>query len=173
LRFRIFILAYAQSARTRTVSTRRGAEGQGEADAYRRGNGMASDPMQHGREPRRADHSAEGQERRFADRGSIGPDVSDTMRNAHEDGANADGSQASRLLSDPASRWAGQRWREPFEAYCQGTRNLYWPDAISPVCGVANGVPSRVDRLRGLGNAVVPQVAEWIGRRIMAWETGK
>jgi DNA (cytosine-5)-methyltransferase 1 len=37
----------------------------------------------------------------------------------------------------------------------------------SPVCRVAYGVPKRVDRLTGLGNAVVPQVAEWIGRRIM------
>lgn len=45
-------------------------------------------------------------------------------------------------------------------------RSSWW--AVEPAVGrVANGVPSRVDRLRGLGNAVVPQVAEWIGRRLM------
>jgi DNA (cytosine-5)-methyltransferase 1 len=43
-----------------------------------------------------------------------------------------------------------------------------WWETEPDVGRVANGVPSRVDRLRGLGNAVVPQVAEYIGRLVMA-----
>jgi DNA (cytosine-5)-methyltransferase 1 len=43
--------------------------------------------------------------------------------------------------------------------------NDWWD--IEPAVGrVADGVSHRVDRLRGLGNAVVPQVAEYIGRII-------
>ena len=45
------------------------------------------------------------------------------------------------------------------------------PWATEPDVGrVAHGVPNRVDRLRCLGNAVVPQVAYYIGQRILAYE---
>tara|TARA_R110002051_G_scaffold229801_1_gene291699 strand:+ start:611 stop:1519 length:909 start_codon:yes stop_codon:yes gene_type:complete len=48
----------------------------------------------------------------------------------------------------------------------QDGRNNHW--RIEPAVGrVANGVPDRVDRLKGLGNAVVPQIVEWIARRII------
>jgi DNA (cytosine-5)-methyltransferase 1 len=41
-----------------------------------------------------------------------------------------------------------------------------WP--VEPDVGrVVDGIPRRVDRLRGLGNAIVPQCAEWIGRQLL------
>ena len=44
--------------------------------------------------------------------------------------------------------------------------------AVEPaICRVAHGVPARVDRLRSLGNAVVPQCAEVIGRMILEMES--
>ena len=41
-----------------------------------------------------------------------------------------------------------------------------WPP-VTDLGGVAHGIPARVDRLRCLGNAVVPQVAEFVGRLIL------
>jgi DNA (cytosine-5)-methyltransferase 1 len=48
-------------------------------------------------------------------------------------------------------------------------RSNWW--TTEPDVGrVAHGVPARVDRLRSLGNAIVPQIAEFIGRQIMKYE---
>lgn len=47
-----------------------------------------------------------------------------------------------------------------------------WQWSAEPDVGrVAHGVPSRVDRLKALGNAVVPQVVEIIGRAILRHAT--
>ena len=45
-----------------------------------------------------------------------------------------------------------------------------WWESEPDVGRVAHGVPARVDRLRCLGNAVVPQVVELIGRAILQRE---
>jgi DNA (cytosine-5)-methyltransferase 1 len=49
-----------------------------------------------------------------------------------------------------------------------GSDGRGWWAAEPDVDRVAYGVPGGVDRLRGLGNAVVPQVAQHIGELIMA-----
>ena len=48
-----------------------------------------------------------------------------------------------------------------------GRAGAHW-EAPPEVPRVGYGLPDWVDRVRATGNAVVPQVAEWIGRRIMA-----
>ena len=41
------------------------------------------------------------------------------------------------------------------------------PSKIARIPRMAHGIPNRVDRVIALGNAIVPQVAEWLGRRIV------
>jgi DNA (cytosine-5)-methyltransferase 1 len=43
-----------------------------------------------------------------------------------------------------------------------------WPETKPLLCRVGNGIPNRVDRTSALGNAVVPQIPELIGRAILA-----
>jgi DNA (cytosine-5)-methyltransferase 1 len=71
--------------------------------------------------------------------------------------SDADGERCERRT------WAGcvdAGWPEP-------PHGDWW--VTEPDVGrVAHGVPQRVDRIRGLGNAVVPQVSEYIGRLVIA-----
>ena len=45
----------------------------------------------------------------------------------------------------------------------------YWKRyaPLSPLCRVDDGIPDRLDRLRALGNAIVPQCSEWVGQQIV------
>jgi DNA (cytosine-5)-methyltransferase 1 len=84
------------------------------------------------------------------------------------------------------SEWRGAGWREAISGWsCDDPqRSSYDAEAVADAIGegrkewgahdwwlsepdvgrVAHGVPARVDRLRALGNAVVPQIPELIGR---------
>lgn len=48
-------------------------------------------------------------------------------------------------------------------------KTQYWAKTSpeSPLCGVDDGIPDRLDRLRALGNAIVPQCSEWVGQQIV------
>jgi DNA (cytosine-5)-methyltransferase 1 len=81
---------------------------------------------------------------------------------------------AERLIREP--RRLGNPFQGPRGGHVGGssssTHGLDGPGecpwAVEPDVGrVAHGVSNRVHRLRCLGNAVVPQVAEHVGRIIM------
>lgn len=58
--------------------------------------------------------------------------------------------------------WAGVGhtvWQVERDPFCRQVLAKHWP--------VAHGVKGRVAQLRAIGNAVVPQCAEVVGRRLM------
>ena len=68
----------------------------------------------------------------------------------------------------------GDDWGSPLELRRLAslvTATQWWrcgqrPEGLPDVLRMAHGIPNGVDRIGACGNAVVPQVAEWIGRRI-------
>jgi DNA (cytosine-5)-methyltransferase 1 len=75
-------------------------------------------------------------------------------------------------LQEPMQAGAQPQTENRIFAGALPQRNNWW--AVEPDVGrVAYGIPARVDRLKGLGNALVPQIAEWIARRIVEIEAEK
>jgi DNA (cytosine-5)-methyltransferase 1 len=86
-----------------------------------------------------------------------------------------DGRRCVRFGQSEFTGLQGKPGREP-DRLCEGRHfdgitgaSSHW--ICEPDVGrLADGIPNRVDRLRGLGNAIVPQIAEWIAYRINAAE---
>jgi len=88
-------------------------------------------------------------------------------RNAADDGrANLAHTHPTHLEGGGASDDPTGR-QEPDGYAGLGSRTSIGWETEPNVGRVAHGVPSRVDRLKALGNAVVPQIPELIGRAIM------
>jgi DNA (cytosine-5)-methyltransferase 1 len=108
---------------------------------------------------RRDDGSGSGSDSREVSVGGTGEtssDVADTQKQCGNGRRNGD------IFGQSATDWIQGTARG------KGCHGGFTNWEVEPDVGrVAHGIPSRVDRLRGLGNAVVPQVAEIVGRLIM------
>lgn len=143
LRNRIFILAYAHSGRPHAESAARSGGDSLDARGYGSPSAMA-DP--------------EGHTRRLPDKAWAGNPQSvgrgETL--AHAVGAGLSGAEREVIC--------GAGWRDEGRAAAE----CGWWDTEPHVGRVASGVPARVDRLRCLGNAVVPAQAALAWRTLMA-----
>lgn len=82
--------------------------------------------------------------------------------------ANSNGkrSQAGPRVRREDAPILGERNLVSSESTVLQVRRGLWRESPRRFVGMAYGVPNRVERVTALGNAVVPQVVEWIDRRI-------
>jgi len=71
------------------------------------------------------------------------------------------------VLAYTDGRRVRQLRRLEYQTQNEARRQVSWPPEEPGIHRELDGVPSRVDRLKGIGNAVVPQVAEWVGRYLL------
>ena len=90
--------------------------------------------------------------RNFTDRGAFGQRITSIMEKV--------------ITNSNSKRVERQRPEQQTTGTNQCFRSDGW-DTESPICRMAHGLPHGVDRLRGLGNAIVPQISELIGSAIL------
>jgi DNA (cytosine-5)-methyltransferase 1 len=148
-RDRVWIVAYPKCRGRRPFGIGGGMVGVRADGAYYAGEAQESGPSV-------ADATSDGRVVRWAGDASQEPRGRESGRGCV--GADAVGDSNSEGQLQPRRVFSDERGR---------IGNSGWWNVEPDVGRVAHGVPARVDRLRGLGNAIVPQIAEWIGRRLM------
>jgi DNA (cytosine-5)-methyltransferase 1 len=112
-------------------------------------------------------HAKHDAGRKRTERGSI-RDRRSELHGAEGDVANTDSSQLRKQSG--RSCWSSGEKTTQSEFYgnqwISANTELGWPTE-SPVCGADDGIPNRLDRLRALGNALVVQIPEILGRAIL------
>ena len=79
--------------------------------------------------------------------------------------SNTDNKRLQRWQNTGSSEEVRTDREQQFKRQSEQPGKHYW--SIEPSVGrLANGIPRRVDRLKGLGNAIVPQIAEILFRQI-------
>ncbi len=136
----------------------------------KRGKAGVANPSSNGRKPRRAGNTSEGPRWRQPDGSGISSDlVSNANGNhGHGRGGNVQVGRQS-IAGEIAEDGNASRAQRSIESGMGGMADGFspWLDEPGDIPRVAKGVSKRVDRLKGLGNAVVPQIPEMIGKAIM------
>jgi DNA (cytosine-5)-methyltransferase 1 len=119
----------------------------------------------------RTDEPAAERWRRSSDGGSA-------LADADEDGRSEGLQRAAggRERSGPADlEWSSEHLGDANGQGELGRRpsDAGWWASEPAIRRVVDGLPDRLDRCHALGNALVPQIAEWIGHRIMSYEESR
>ena len=144
VRDRVFIIAYSDGGRFKECQkchgkSKPGNQAQQRNYALRLCNDVAYANMQHGERGSESRQSEREERKTRTESSGCGSDVADFDSSGFKDASGC-------------KEIAQCGWKRTF------SRSSWWD--VEPAVGrVANGVSNRVDRLRGLGNAVVPQVA--------------
>ena len=174
-RERIWIVAYPSSKRERGLYIRSGKARQTEIIINGKGKEI-SDTMSDGRQQRK----------RFQGRSCSKPERMEEISNSlsiNDDNGRHGTSEIcrqrsektdlsrSKELSDSEKPRIMRRERTQANADRQirergRNGNIQWWESEPTVGRLAHGVPGRVDRLKGLGNSIVPQIAELLFRQI-------
>ena len=154
-RDRLFIVAYPNNAGSRTPKRRM----DGEAQAHQQYGGDSFNG------PGRCDADVANSTSRRLKECESGPQAANDLSQSGATMAHSASGNGPSAKSYGLREVFGQATEFGKSGGATGFVNDWWQ--VEPDVGrVANGIPSRVDRLRALGNAVVPQVAEMIGYMI-------